>query len=281
MLQISLKKFLWLKKLNPYEPFGGDINVKVDWSNYATKADLKNISHVDASSFTLKSNLASLKTEVDKLDIGNLVPVPIDLSKPSDVVKNDVVKKVTYDKLVEKVNKIDVSGFVLKNKYDTDKTELENKIIIVQSRHCQFVLKANYIIDKSKLEKKIRDTSKLVKKTDYNTIITEIENKSPNISNLTKITDFNTKVTKIEKKLTDHNHDEYITTPEFNDLAARVFAARLKQANLVPKTDLDDKLKSINQKINSNKVKHFLVENELKKNCKHVIQFTLEVKFIL
>ena len=194
-----------------------------------------------------------------------MVPVPIDLSKPSDVVKNDVVKKATYDKLVEKVNKIDVSGFVLKNKYDTDKTELENKIIIVQSRHCQFVLKANYIIDKSKLEKKIRDTSKLVKKTDYNTIITEIENKSPNISNLIKITDFNTKVTKIEKKLTDHNHDEYITTPEFNDLAARVFAARLKQANLVPRTDLDDKLKSINQKINSNKVKHFLVENELKK----------------
>ena len=106
-----------------------------------------------------------------------------------------------------------------------------------------------------------------MKKTDYNTIITEIENKSPNISNLIKITDFNTKVTKIEKKLTDHNHDEYITTPEFNDLAARVFAARLKQANLVPKTDLDDKLKSINQKINSNKVKHLLVENELKKTA--------------
>ena len=72
----------------PYEPFGGDIiNVKVDLSNYATKTDIKNISHVDTSSFALKPNLAGLKTEVDKLDIGKLVPVPVDLSKLSDVVK--------------------------------------------------------------------------------------------------------------------------------------------------------------------------------------------------
>ena len=77
----------------PYEPFGGDINVKVDLSSYATKADIKNISHVDTSGFALKSNLASLKTEVDKLDIGKLVPIPVDLSKLSDV-KNAVVLKI-------------------------------------------------------------------------------------------------------------------------------------------------------------------------------------------
>ena len=63
----------------PYEPFGGDINVKVDLSNYATKTDIKNILHVDTSSFALKSNLASLKTEVDKLDIDKLVPAPVDV----------------------------------------------------------------------------------------------------------------------------------------------------------------------------------------------------------
>ena len=85
-----------------YEPFGGDINVKVDLSNYATKTDIKNISHVDTSSFALKTNLASLKTEVDKLDIDKLAPVPVDLSKLSDVVKKDVAKKAVYDKLVEK-----------------------------------------------------------------------------------------------------------------------------------------------------------------------------------
>ena len=87
----------------PYEPFGGDINVKFDLSNYATKADIKNISHVDTSSFALKTNLANLKTEVDKLDIEKLVPVPTDLSKLSNVVKNDVVKKTVHDKLVAKV----------------------------------------------------------------------------------------------------------------------------------------------------------------------------------
>ena len=92
------------------------------------KADIKNISHVDTSSFALKTNLASLKTEVNKLDIDKLVPVPVDLTKLSDVVKNDVVKKSVYDKLVAKVNNIDTSGFVLKTKYDTDKSELENKI---------------------------------------------------------------------------------------------------------------------------------------------------------
>ena len=77
----------------PYEAFSGDINVKVDLSNYATKADIKNISHVDTSNFSLKMNLANLKTEVVKLDIDKLVLVPIDLSKLSDVIKHDLVKK--------------------------------------------------------------------------------------------------------------------------------------------------------------------------------------------
>ena len=74
----------------PYEPFGGDINVTVDLSNYATKSDIKNISLVNTSSFALKTNLANLKTEVDKIDIDKLIPVPVDLSKLSDVVKNNV-----------------------------------------------------------------------------------------------------------------------------------------------------------------------------------------------
>ena len=94
---------------------------KVDLSNYAAKTDIKNIARVDTSSFALKTNLASLNTEVNKLDTDKLVPVPVNLSKLSDVVKNDVVKKTTYDKLVAKVNSIDTTGFVLKTKYDTDK----------------------------------------------------------------------------------------------------------------------------------------------------------------
>ena len=89
--------------------------MKVDLSNYATKADTKNISHIDTSAFALKTNLANLKTEGDQLDIEKLVPVTVDLNKLSDVVNNDVGKKDAYDKLVAKVNNIVTSGFVLKN----------------------------------------------------------------------------------------------------------------------------------------------------------------------
>ena len=104
-----------------------NIKIEIDLFNYATKKDINDITHVDTSNFVLKTSLANLKTEVDKFDIDKLVPIPEDLSKLSNVVKNDVVKKTVYDKLVTKVNNIDTSGFVLKTKYDTNKTELENE----------------------------------------------------------------------------------------------------------------------------------------------------------
>ena len=120
----------------------GDINVRVDLSNYATNADLKDATGIDTSNFALKSNFVSLKNEIDKLD--KLVPIPVDLSKLSDAIKNDNAKKTVYDQLGAKVNNIDVCGFVLKTKYDTDKSDFEKKI--------------------SDVEKKIPDTSRLVKK---------------------------------------------------------------------------------------------------------------------
>ena len=92
-----------------FRSFGRNVKVKVDLSNYATKTDSKNVTHVDTSSFALKIDLANLKTDVDKLDIDKLTPVPVDLSKLSDAVKNDVAKKTVYDKLVAKVNNIDTS----------------------------------------------------------------------------------------------------------------------------------------------------------------------------
>ena len=129
-----IKKILY--KMNQYFPktyelFSGNINVKVDLFNYATKDDIKNITHVDTSSFALKKTSANLKTEVDKLDIDKLVPVPVNLSKLSNVVKSDVIKKAEYNRLINKVNNIDTSRFILKAKYDADKLELEKKFLIL------------------------------------------------------------------------------------------------------------------------------------------------------
>ena len=89
----------------PYEAFTGDITVKVDLSNYETKGDIKNIAHIDTSSFALKTNLADLKTEVHKLDIDKLKPLPNDVSKLSNVVRN--VKITDYNtRITETENKI-------------------------------------------------------------------------------------------------------------------------------------------------------------------------------
>ena len=173
----------------PFISFGGNINVKVDLSNYATKTDSKNVTHVDTSSFALKANLAHLKTEVDKLDIDKLAPVPVDLSKLSDVVKNDVVKKTVYDKLVAKVDNIDASDFVLKTKYNTDKTELEHKISDVSN----LFKKTKF----TKLGNKIPDISNLATKTS----LTTVENKIPSFSNLVKKRDYTLKLQKLKINL--------------------------------------------------------------------------------
>ena len=157
------------------------------------------------------------------------------------------------DKLVAKVNNINTSDFVLKTKYNADKIEVEKKIPNVTD----FVKKAKL----TELENKISDVSNLPTKT----TLTAVENKVASVSNLVKKTDYNTNITETEKKLTDHNHDKYITTLEFNTLAADVFNTKLAQANLITKTDLDAKLSSLNRKITANKTKNSLVENEFKK----------------
>ena len=191
--------------------------------------------------------------------MGKLKTVPVHLSKLSNVVNNDVVKKNVYDKLVAKVNNIDIGGFALKTKYDIDKSDLEKKI--------------------NDEDKKTPDTSGLVKKRDYNAKISEIEskissisglaatsalasveNRIPNISNLVKKTDYNTKISKTEKKVTDHDLYKYITNPEFNKLTVENFAARLAQANLVTKTDFDTKLISLNKKVTQAKQDMFLLK---------------------
>ena len=135
---------------------------------------------MDGSSFAQKSNLVSLKTEVDKLDIDKLAPVPVDVISLIDVEKNDVVKKTEYDKLVTKVDNTDTTGFVLKTTYDTDKSDVEKQLLMQI--------------------KKISDTTDLAKKMlDLNDKIIEIEVKILSITGLVT----NSALPAVENKVSD------------------------------------------------------------------------------
>ena len=231
---------------------GANVKVELDLSHYATKADLKNVTGVDTSDFAQKTDLANLKSDVDKLDtdklknvpsnvrnskskvdklhVNNLVPVPIDLSKVSKVSsKNDVVKK-------------DVCNNKIKD-----------------------------------IEVKIPDITNLATNTTLNAKINEVKNEIPSITNVTTTAAFNAKINEVKNKIpniTNLATNTALTTPEFNKLTAEYFTARLKQANLASKNDIaalaeetgfDDKLKKSNKKITSSKTKHVLAENESKK----------------
>ena len=99
-----------------------------------------------------------------------------------------------------------------------------------------------------------------------NSELTAVENTIHDVSSLVKKTDYNTKISDIQKKITDHDHEKYITTPEFNTMTASTFNARLTaQADLIRKPEFDGKLKSISDRVTLNKSKYFFVENELKK----------------
>ena len=139
----------------PYRSSSNNIKVKLDLVNYATKTDLKNIIHADVSSFARKTNLASLKTEVDKIDTDKLKTVPSDLAKLSNVVKNDVVKKTDYNAKVtsiegqiagitknttdnlndiKKLKAVDTNNFVLKTKFSADINTLDDKLDGVEKK---------------------------------------------------------------------------------------------------------------------------------------------------
>ena len=182
-----------------------------------------------------------------------------------------LLRKAIYDKLVAKVNNIDTSGFVLKTKYDADKSELEKKFPDAS----KLIKKTDYSAKISEIENKIPSNSGLA----TNATLTAVENKIPDVSSVVKKTDYKTKINEIEKKVTDHNHDKYIIAPEFNELSAEFFDARLARASLVTKTDFDGKLKSQNQKTNSDKTKHLLVKNEFEKLKFDSIYFRVKSHF--
>ena len=196
----------------PYKRSSNNIKVELDLANYATKDDVKNITHVDVSSFSSKTNLAALKTEVDKIDVDKLKTVPVDLGKLSNVVNNDIVKKTDYNTKVTsvesqiagvtkntldnlgditKLKAVDTSNFVLKTKLASDVTTLENKIDTVDKK----------IPDISGLATKTSLTSYLQTAT-FNSKVAEVEDKIKATDIIAKSA--NTKVNTIRDDLTGY-----------------------------------------------------------------------------
>ena len=161
------------KYFPPYGSSSENIKVELDLSNYATKDGVKNITHVHVSNYASKTNLAALKTEVDKIDTDELKTVPNDLAKLSNVVKNHVVKKTDYNTLKSKVDGIDISNYVGKTKCETDGKAIYDKIDAVEKKIpvlTDFVTTARFNHEKNLLATK--------------TALTTVENKIPDISNL-------------------------------------------------------------------------------------------------
>ena len=243
------------KYFPPYNNSSGNIKVELDLSNYATKIDTKDINLVDTSSYALRTNLAALKAEVDKIDTDKLKTVPDDLAKVSNVVKNDVVEKTIYNTLKNKVDAIDTSGFVTRTKFTTDTNALDDKIDKVEKKipdisglatkssvTCLITEQEDYT---DKVKKKIPDISGLASKTE----LTDVEDKIPDVSGLATAS----ALTAVENKISDIN-------------------------SLIIKTDFDAKSKSISDRVSNNKSKDLLLDNELKK-LKTLVGSSAKIKF--
>ena len=176
--------------------------------------------------------MSSLKSKADKLNLGKLVPAPIDLSELSDLVKN-VVKKEVYNAQIK-----NIIDFVLIMNI--------NNILIIKYLILLILLNITNITDIVDITNiditKINEVKgEIPSKTDFDTAaaLPAVEDKIANVSNLVKKTDYNTKINEIEKQVTDHDHsNKYITTPEFNKLTSKYFDAKLKQTNLASKNDI-------------------------------------------
>ena len=209
----------------PYNNSSQKIKVELDLSNYATKKDIKDITHVDTSSYALKTNLANLKTEVDKIDTEKLKTVPDDLAKLSNVVKNDVVKKTEFTTLKNKVDGIDTNNFVSKTKFAKDIKDLDDKIpdvsaLATKSSVTYLITQAEYKNDK--IDKKIPDISRLASKTE----LTAVENKIQDATGLVKKSDYAAEITSIK--------NDYVTNvsldSKLNDLKAQRISNEVKKS---------------------------------------------------
>ena len=245
----------------PYKSSSSNIKVELDLTNYATKTDLKNITHVDVSSFASKTNLEALKTEVDKIDVDKLKTAPVDLAKLTNSVENDLVKKTDYNTKVASIE-TQIAGLT-KNKVDNLADITKRKAIDTNS----FVLKTKLAFDVTTLEnkidtvdKKIPDISGLATKTSlnyylqtatFNSKVNEVEDKIKSIDIIAKSA--NTKANAIRSDLTGYAKkadvatdiiaikNDYVTnaslTSQLNDLKSQHIATEV--------TGIDNKTKKM------------------------------------
>ena len=240
--------------LTDYNPGNSNVKVELDLKNYATKEELKNIIHVDTSSFALKTNLASLKTEVDKLDIPKLITVPTDLSKLTNKVTNDLVEETDFNSLKTKVDKNETNSDNLESIINENDPAIKTIVNNLKTKVdgidlTDYVLKSNYDTKIGNLELKIPDVSGKLHTSDFNSKVNELENKikiaekNPNISNLAAISALTGVLNKIPDvkgfvKLTDYSNEitstENVTkvslASQLNNLKSQHIADEIKKS---------------------------------------------------
>ena len=253
------------KYFPPFNNSSEKIKIEIDLSNYATKKHIKDITHVDTSSYALKTNLANLKTEVDKIDTDKLKTVPDDLVKLSDVVKNDVVKKTDYNMLKSKVDGIDVSKYVGRTKYRTDGKAIYDKIDAVQKKIpalTDFVTTARFNHEKNLLATK--------------TALATVENKIPDVSTLARqtslssllpVSTFNSKVTELEGKVTTI-YNKFSGFAKKTDYSAEITKIKNDYAT---NASLDSRLNDLKTQHISTEVKK--IDDKTKKNASNILAF--------
>ena len=257
----------------PYKSSSSNVKVELDLTNYATKTDLKNITHVDVSSFASKTNLAALKTEVDKIDTDKLKTAPTDLAKLTNAIENDVVKKTDYNTKVTSIEAqiagltkntvdnladitkpkaIDTNSFVLKTKLASDVTTLENKIDTV--------------------DKKIPDITGLATKTSLNSYL--------------QTSTFNSKVTEVESKMKDADIIAKSANTKVNTIRSYLTSYATKAALATDITAIKNDYvtnASLSSQLNDLKSQHIATEvtgidNKTKKNASDILALENKLK---
>ena len=241
----------------PYENFSKDIKVELDLSNYATKNDLKVITHVDVSSFASKINLAALKTEVDKIDTDKLKTVPDDLGKLSNVVKNDVVKKTDFS----------ADDYIKKTKFTADTNALDNKI--------------------DKVDKKIPDVSNLASKSSVTVLLKNLDDRVDNLkineyakktspSNYMLTSAFNSKSTDLETKINANSSEISSIKSDYakkTDVASDI--TQIKN-DCVTDASLTSQLNDLKSQHIATEVKS--IDDKTKKNASDILAFETRLK---